>query len=112
MDIDVLTTSIKEFALAKIAQHMEKVEQNLVSPVSKSSQKYKEDTEYAEKVRTAARKRFHKLSKEEREQINKRSNERYKTDPEYREKKKQKAKERLAKLREERRAAKAAASKT
>jgi hypothetical protein len=79
-------------------------------PLLRQSIKYKEDSDYADKVRTAARKRFHKLSKEERDQINQRSNERYKNDPEYREKNRLRAKERSAKLREERRAARLAAA--
>jgi hypothetical protein len=65
MDIDVLTASIKEFALIQIAQHMDKVKENIQrcmpEPISKQVKKYKEDAEYADKVRTAARERFHKL---------------------------------------------------
>lgn len=71
--------------------------------------KYKQDVEYADKIRAVARERFHKLSRDERDEINKRSNDRYKNDPEYCEKKKQRAKERSARLRAQRRAARAAA---
>jgi hypothetical protein len=108
MDIDALTESIKAFALTQIVKHM-----NMTAKETsvKLSTRYKEDAAYAHKVRTAARERFYKLSKEEREQINQQSNERYKNDPEYREKKRLRAKERSAKVREERRLARLAAKK-
>jgi hypothetical protein len=107
LDIDALTESIKAFALTKIAEHIKATAKDAPEPSVKLSTRYKEDAEYAEKVRTAARERFHKLSKEEPDQINQRSNERYKNDPEYREKKRLRAKERSAKLWEDCRAAKA-----
>jgi hypothetical protein len=107
LDIDALTKSIKAFVLAQVAEQAAK---KSPQPVWKHTAKYKEDAAYADKLRTAARERFHTLSKEERDQINQRSNERYINDPHYREKKKQRAKEWLARLREERRAARAAAA--
>jgi hypothetical protein len=50
LDIDALTETIKAFALTQIAQHMEKVKENMAIPLSRQSIKYKEDSDYAEKV--------------------------------------------------------------
>jgi hypothetical protein len=71
MDIETLTETIKAFVLAQMAA------KEPPQPVWKHTAKYKEDVEYADKIRTAARERFHGLSKEERDEINKRSNDRY-----------------------------------
>ena len=49
LDIDVLTETIKAFALTQIAQHMEKVKENIQRcmpmPLSRQSIKYKEDSD-------------------------------------------------------------------
>jgi hypothetical protein len=111
MDIDTLTATIKAFALTLIAEHIKAAVKDAPESPVKLSTRYKKDTEYADKIRTAARERFHKLNKEERDQINQRSNERYKNDPEYRDKKRLRAKERSARVREEGRAARLAARK-
>jgi hypothetical protein len=69
LDIEVLAETIKAFALTQIAQHMEKVKENIQRcmpmPLSQQSIKYKEDSDYADKVRTAARERFPQVEQRE-----------------------------------------------
>lgn len=86
-----LSESIQEFAMKKLSEEIKSL--NLV--VSK----YKSDEMYAEKIRTAARERFRKLSREEKSIINERNKQRYENDPEYREKKRQRARERQQRIR-------------